>query len=97
MPCGFPVVFRIEKRKKQTGNRPKSEKKKNANVSKSISAKIHPFRLCQPKSQKRNERVRPICISSFLAAAAIPIALAEIASVTLGVGRFGVIFEQQLQ
>jgi hypothetical protein len=66
-------------------------------MNKSISAKIHSFRLCQPKSQQRNERARPICASRLLAAAAIPTALAGIAAVTLGIGRFGVIVEQQLQ
>jgi hypothetical protein len=66
-------------------------------MSKSISAKIHPFRLCQPKSQQRNERAWPIRASRLLAVAAIPTALAGIAAVTLGVGRCGVIVEQQLQ
>jgi hypothetical protein len=85
--------FRIEKSK----IRYVLKAKKNAKMNKSISAKIHPFRLCQPKSQKRNERARPICASRLLAVAAIPTALAGIAAVTLGVGRFGVIVEQQLQ
>jgi hypothetical protein len=56
-----------------------------------------PFRLCQPKSQQRNVRSRPICASRLLAVASIRTALAEIAAVILGVGRFGVIIEQQLQ
>jgi hypothetical protein len=58
---------------------------------------MNPFRLCQPKSQQRNERARPIGASLLLAVGAIPNALAGIAAVTLGVGRFGVIVEQQLQ
>jgi hypothetical protein len=53
MPCGFPVLF-ASKKANQTENRPKSEKK-NAKMNKSISAKIHPFRLYQPKSQQRNK------------------------------------------
>jgi hypothetical protein len=66
-------------------------------MNKFLSAKMHPFRLCQPKYQHRNERARPVCTSRLLAVAAIPTALAGIAAVTLGVGRFGVIVEQQLQ
>jgi hypothetical protein len=38
-----------------------------------------------------------MCASRLLAVAAIPTTLAGIAAVTLGVGRFGVIVEQQLQ
>jgi hypothetical protein len=49
------------------------------------------------KSQQRNERARPICASRLLAIAAIPTVLAGTAAVTLGVGSFGVIVEQQLQ
>lgn len=91
----FSCCFRIEKSKIRQETVPKA--KKNAKMNKSISAKMHPFRLCQPKSQQRNERARPICASRLLAVAAIPTALAGIAAVTLGVGRFGVIVEQQLQ
>jgi hypothetical protein len=89
-------LFSHRKKQNQTGNRPKSGKKKRE-MSKSISAKMHPFRLCQPKSQQRNERARPLCASRLLAVAAIPTALAGIAAVTLGVGSFGVIVEKQLQ
>jgi hypothetical protein len=89
------LLFSHRKKQNQTGNRPKSEK--SAKMSKSVSAKIHHFRPCQPKSQQRIERARPICASRLLAVAAIPTALAGIAAVTLGVGRFGVIVEQQLQ
>jgi hypothetical protein len=71
--------------------------KKNAKMNKSVSAEMHPFRPCQHKSQQRNERARPICAFRLLAVAAIPTALAGIAAVTLGVGRFGVIVEQQVQ
>jgi hypothetical protein len=88
-------LFSHRKKQIQTGKRPKSEK--NAKMSKSISAKIHPFRLCQLKSQQRNERARPICASRLLPVAAVPTSLAGIAAVTLGVDRFGVIVEQQLQ
>jgi hypothetical protein len=89
------VLISHQDKQNQTGNRPKSQK--NAKMSKFISAKMHPFRLCQPKSQQRNERARPIRASRLFSVAAIPTALAGIAAVTLGVGMFGVIVEQQLQ
>jgi hypothetical protein len=95
IPRGFSVVFASKKAK--SDREPSQKRKKKREMNKSISAKIHPFRLCQPKFQQRNERARPICASRLLAVAAIPTALSGIAAVTLGVGRFGVIVEQQLQ
>jgi hypothetical protein len=95
LSCGFSVV--LASKKEKSDRKASQKQKKSAKMNKSISAKIHPFRLCQPNSQQRNERARPICASRLLAVAAIPTALAGIAAVTLGVGRFGVIVEQQLQ
>jgi hypothetical protein len=89
----FSCCFRIEKSKIRSET--VSKAKKNAKMSKSISTKTVPFRLCQPESQLGNERARPAWASRLLAVAAIRTVLAGIAAVTLGVGRFGVIVELQ--
>jgi hypothetical protein len=73
--CGFPIDFASKKGK--SDRKPSQKAEKKAEMSNSISAKIHPFRLCQPKSQQRIERA--------------------FAAVTLGVGTFCFIAEEQLQ
>jgi hypothetical protein len=88
----FSCCFFHRKSKTRQETVPKA--KKNAKLS---NPKLHPFRLCQNKSQQRNERARPAWASRLFAAAAIPTAVAGIAAVTLGVGRFRVIVELQLQ
>jgi hypothetical protein len=89
----YSCCFRIEKSKK-TDRKPSQKRKKNAKMSKSISAEMHPFQLCRPEFKQRNERAQSFCTSRLLAAAAIPTSLAGIAAVTLGVGGFGVIVEK---
>jgi hypothetical protein len=84
--CGFSCCFRIEKKQNQTGNRPKSEKKRE-------NEQVHFGKKCTLfgcTNLSPNSAANALDLFAFAA-------LADFAAVTLGVGRFGVIVEQQLQ
>jgi hypothetical protein len=93
--CAFPVVLASKKAK--SDRKPSQKQKKNAKMSKSISAKIAPVSAVPTEVPTVQRAGSAFWASRLLAAAAISTALAGVAAVTLGVGRFGVIFELQLQ
>jgi hypothetical protein len=89
--------FRSEKRKKQKGNRPKSEKK-YAKMSEAPFGQYFILFGCTNLSyNSATSALDLLGHPAYWLLLPFPLLLLKIAAVTLGVGRFGVILEQQLK
>jgi hypothetical protein len=95
IPRDFPVVFASKKEK--SDRKPSQKRKKTRKRTSPFRPKFTLFGCAYLSPNSATNALDLFCASRLLAFAAIPTALAGIAAVTLGVGRFGVIVEQQLQ